>query len=158
MDVAVAVIDYKNLVVEFAAAKNPLYFLQNLPNSSTIPTEVSIVKGDILPVGGVQLDEGRNFLKSIILLGENNTIYSTTFYLFSDGYQDQFGGEKDRKFSPRRFRELLLALHRLPMEEQNKQLAIEIDSWMDGSSQIDDMLIVGFCIDNEVIKNIGSLY
>jgi DNA-binding response OmpR family regulator len=82
MDVAVAVIDYKNLVLEFSAAKNPLYFVQHLPNSPIIPTEVSIIKGDMLPVGGVQLDEGRDFVKSTILLGENNTIYSTTFISF----------------------------------------------------------------------------
>ncbi len=151
MDVAVAIIDYENLLLEFSAAKNPLYFIQHLPNTQEIPTEVSIIRGDILPVGGVQLDEGRNFVKSTILLGENNTIYTTICYLFSDGYQDQFGGEKDRKFSPKRFRELLFTLHTQTMDEQSQQLEKVMDTWINGANQIDDMLIFGFCIDNEVI-------
>lgn len=69
----------------------------------------------------------------------------TTFYLFSDGYQDQFGGENNKKFTPKRLRELLLANHQKPMQEQKEILIQTIETWQEegNEKQIDDILVMG---------------
>ena len=67
----------------------------------------------------------------------------TTFYLFSDGYEDQFGGEKDRKFSSRQLRELLLNIQTNDMETQHLIIKNTMKSWQGKTKQIDDMLIIG---------------
>ena len=64
-------------------------------------------------------------------------------YLFSDGYPDQKGGAKNKKFYYAPFRELLLKVHQLPMEEQSKQLDKTITQWKGNNEQIDDILVFG---------------
>ena len=60
-----------------------------------------------------------------------------------DGYEDQFGGERDKKFSRKRFRELLIEIQELPMAEQKLDLEKRLDEWMDGREQIDDITVMG---------------
>ena len=64
-------------------------------------------------------------------------------YLYTDGFEDQFGGEKDKKFSRRRFRELLLEIHELKMPEQKRALQSSLDEWMNGHEQVDDITVMG---------------
>ena len=64
-------------------------------------------------------------------------------YLFSDGYQDQFGGKNLSKYSSRRFRKLLLKIHKLPMKNQKVELETEIDNWKGNYEQIDDITVMG---------------
>jgi serine phosphatase RsbU (regulator of sigma subunit) len=66
-----------------------------------------------------------------------------TFYIFSDGYADQFGGEKGKKLMTKRFRELLGSVQNLTMEEQRMYLDRYFEQWRDGSEQIDDVLVIG---------------
>ena len=72
-----------------------------------------------------------------------------TIYLFSDGYVDQFGGAKGRKFMARRLRPLLLAMQGMSMKQQNEHLDKVIETWKnptDGGEvfeQIDDILLIG---------------
>ena len=87
-------IDLENRKLEFAGAKNPLIYIQN--------NKLYQLKGDIMPIGGEQLEIERRFT-----LYEIDITQPTTFYLFSDGYQDQFGGKKGSKFMIKRLRELL---------------------------------------------------
>ena len=68
------------------------------------------------------------------------------FYIFSDGYVDQFGGPEGKKFKNRAFQELLLANHRKPMIEQKKILEETFDNWKKGFDQIDDVLVIGIRI------------
>lgn len=66
-----------------------------------------------------------------------------TFYLFSDGYTDQFGGENIKKFNRKRFRQLLLSIHDAPMDVQKKELAMAFDLWKGENEQIDDVCVIG---------------
>ena len=68
----------------------------------------------------------------------------TTFYIFSDGFQDQFGGPNNRKFMVKRFRELLFEIHDKPMMEQQKILVNTLKEWMGAQKQLDDVLVIGF--------------
>ena len=66
-----------------------------------------------------------------------------TIYMFTDGYPDQFGGAEGKKFKYRRFRHLVLSIHKLPMDQQKKILKEHIIQWMANQDQIDDIMVVG---------------
>jgi hypothetical protein len=65
------------------------------------------------------------------------------FYLFTDGFQDQFGGEKNKKFMTKRFRELLFSISHLPMAEQQQILHTTITEWIGEGDQTDDITVMG---------------
>jgi serine phosphatase RsbU (regulator of sigma subunit) len=69
-------------------------------------------------------------------------------YIFSDGYADQFGGPKGKKFMRKRFRELLLEISHLPMPEQKWRLMDTLDRWQGNQEQVDDILVIGIRIEN----------
>lgn len=131
MDMTIVSIDKENKILEFAGAKNPLIFVQN--------GELHQIKGDIFAIGGDQRDV--KFTAHKIDIAQ-----PTTFYLFSDGYQDQFGGSEGRKFMVKRFRELLFEIHEKPMQEQKTILQETLVNWMGDTKQIDDILVIGFKI------------
>jgi serine phosphatase RsbU (regulator of sigma subunit) len=66
-----------------------------------------------------------------------------TFYIFSDGYADQFGGEQGKKLSTRKFKEILLNIQNKSMLEQRTYLEGFVDSWKAEKEQLDDILIIG---------------
>jgi len=66
-----------------------------------------------------------------------------TVYIFSDGYQDQFGGPKGKKFMSKRFRQLFLDIQGMNMEEQEEMLNQTIEEWKAGREQVDDILVIG---------------
>ncbi|OJJ20964.1 hypothetical protein BKI52_10335 [marine bacterium AO1-C] len=134
MDLSIAVIDYKQKKLEFAGAKNALLYIQN--------GEMKELKGDKFSVGGEQREQERIYTKQTISLEA-----PTTIYLYSDGFQDQFGGTDNKKFLKSRFRELLFQYHKLPMEEQHHRLEDALHQWMDGYEQIDDILVLGTTVD-----------
>ena len=68
----------------------------------------------------------------------------TCFYMFSDGYADQFGGTENGKFMVKRMQDLFVEIYKKPMETQKEILDSTIEKWMDGQEQIDDILVVGF--------------
>jgi serine phosphatase RsbU (regulator of sigma subunit) len=132
MDIALLVIHPSIKIVEYAGAMNPLYYIQK----DTLIT----LKGDNKPIGGGQYGTGRNFIKTTI-----DTTLPTTFYLSSDGYQDQFGGKDKRKFMAGNFKKLLHTIHHETFIQQAKILEDTIESWMytGGEKQIDDILVIG---------------
>jgi serine phosphatase RsbU (regulator of sigma subunit)/Tfp pilus assembly protein PilF len=132
MDMALCSINQKNKTVEFSGAKNPLVYIQN--------NEVHIVKGDKFPIGR-SLYNAVKFSKHKIKVDT-----PTCFYMFSDGYADQFGGPDNSKFKSPRLRNLLLEIHSKPMREQKDILNKTIEEWKGKQEQIDDILIVGFKI------------
>jgi ligand-binding sensor domain-containing protein/serine phosphatase RsbU (regulator of sigma subunit) len=129
MDMSLIVIDDNSQTLEFAGAKNPLYYIRK--------GELFQVKGSIYPIGGAQIKQKEFFSQTIEF--EQGDV----FYMFSDGVQDQFGGEQDRKFSSKRFRELLLKIHLLPLEEQRQIISDTITDWQGERRQTDDMLVIG---------------
>ncbi len=135
MDIALCSVDLENLVLEFAGAKNPLIYIRN--------GEMQKIKGDTMPIGGSEKEGERIFTKHSFSI---NNHAEHTFYIYSDGYQDQFGGPKGKKFMSKRFRNLLLEIHQKPMPEQERILDQTINEWMNGYEQIDDILVIGFKI------------
>ena len=115
--------------MQFAGANNPLILIQN--------GEMKVIKGDRTSIGGITgLDY--NFTNHKIELQKGDAIY-----IFSDGYQDQFGGLKGKKFMIKRFKELLLTVHEKPMEEQKEIIGDTIDDWKGDGEQVDDILVIG---------------
>ncbi len=132
MDVALCVIDKKNKTVEYAGAKNPLVYIQN--------NELFIIKANRQPIGSIIGDrKPKPFAKHTVRIDK-----PTTFYIFSDGFQDQFGGEENRKFLTKKFRALLFNIHQKPMREQKKILAKNFAHWKGEQQQTDDVLVIGF--------------
>lgn len=96
------------------------------------------IDGNKYPVGGAQLDSERIFTTHSRLLKTNDCLY-----MFSDGYADQFGGDKGKKFMVKRFHDNLVAIHHLDMKEQHKQLENRFSSWKGDFEQVDDVLVIG---------------
>jgi DNA-binding response OmpR family regulator len=132
MDVALCSLDLQNQVLEFCGAHNSLIYIHN--------NTLSEVKGSKFSIGGgFKSRENKVFTKQVIPIQE-----STMFYLFSDGFPDQLGNQ-DRRFTRKRFRELLQEIHNLPVEAQEEGLERELIGWMGGEyDQIDDILVIGF--------------
>ncbi|NOZ35471.1 MAG: SpoIIE family protein phosphatase [Chlorobi bacterium] len=130
MDMALCVIDKTNKTVEFAGAKNPLVYITN--------GELKQIKASRSGIGGYQ-SEAKDYNVDIIHYES-----PTWFYMFSDGFQDQFGGPKNRKFMIKRLKEVLLDIHYKPMEEQHEILSKIIEKWMENTPQTDDIILLGF--------------
>ena len=135
MDISICTIDLEAKVLEFAGARNSLYLMQEVENGQIDLVEI---KADKISIGGYQHEDTRIFKKHTIKLDR-----PTTFYLSSDGYKDQFGGTEGKKFSPRKFREMLGNIHTLTMAEQHHILAQSFDEWKGTEAQIDDVLVIG---------------
>ncbi len=134
MDMALCVIDKAKKTIEFAGAKNPLVYFQD--------DESNIIKGDINSIGG--FSKG----KSAPFTGHEIKITKPTYcYLYSDGFQDQFGGENKKKYMAKRFRLFLQKIHKMPFDKQAEILDKELKVWRKQIPQMDDVLIVGFKIE-----------
>ncbi len=129
MDMALLVIDEENKRVEFAGAKSPLYLVRD--------GEMHIIKGSKYPIGGAQIKNKK--------FDSHRVPYQAgdAFYMFSDGFQDQFGGPNNSKYLSKRFRKFLLDISSLPMAEQRAILKKEFEDWKGDQSQTDDVLIIG---------------
>lgn len=134
MEMALCVVDKAQKVITYAGAMNPIYFIE-----SEKPTILQEIKGDKKSIGGIQRKASKAFTNHQIQL-----LSPTMFYLFSDGFQDQFGGDDDRKYTVKKFKELLLSIHHLPVEAQKETLAENIKLWQKGNKQTDDILVIGF--------------
>lgn len=133
MDMALCVIDLKDKKLEYAGAKNSLIYIQN--------KELFELKANLYGVGGYRdaYDAERIFTKKTVDFSSG----PITFYLYSDGFQDQFGGENSRKFMRRRFKQLLFEIHKEPMTYQKNILEKTLADWMLDEHQMDDILVVG---------------
>ncbi|HAN18517.1 MAG: hypothetical protein A2X13_08190 [Bacteroidetes bacterium GWC2_33_15] len=134
MDITLCVIDYKNKKLQYAGANNPLILVRN--------NEVIQYKPDKFAIGGNFGNELPKFTNNEIDIQSGDIIYT-----FSDGYADQFGGGDGRKFMVKRFRELLLKIHKDPMEDQSHLLENILDEWRGHEEQVDDILVIGVKID-----------
>ncbi len=132
MDMSLCTVDAKLHRFQFAGAKNNLYVVQG--------DKLKILKANYYSIGGRQLrpDMQIEFTCYDFMYDDN-----TSIYMFSDGYLDQFGGDKNEKFNTQRFREMILNNRNLPMEEQKNVLAETMDKWKGNRQQIDDFLVLG---------------
>jgi serine phosphatase RsbU (regulator of sigma subunit) len=130
MDISLCMINLDTHQMQFAGANQSMYILRN--------NALIEIKGDIMPIGIGGLEE-RSFTNHAMPLNKNDIIY-----LFTDGYIDQFGGPRNKKFKYPAFRELLLHIDSLPMKKQGEKIAETLDNWKGNNMQVDDILVVGF--------------
>jgi serine phosphatase RsbU (regulator of sigma subunit) len=90
---------------------------------------------------GFYSDIDKVFEEQVILLEEGDE-----FFLFSDGYADQFGGEANKKFNKRNFKDLLRSLAEMPMDEQEGFIDYALNNWKQDREQTDDVLVIGIKI------------
>lgn len=128
MDLALVVIDSHEYTLEYAGANNPLYLIRD--------GEAEVIKADKMPIAIFEVMN--EFKTHRVKLQKNDTVY-----IFSDGYPDQFGGPKNKKFMYGKFRKLLLKIADKPMNQQRQILEETIENWMAETEQIDDILVMG---------------
>ena len=133
MDVAIGRFDKGSMKLSFAGAKRPLYYFRN--------NHLNVIKGDPHSVGGTFYPKDRNYKEHEIYLNKNDT-----FYVFSDGYTDQFGGENNKKFLPGRFKDLICEIQGEDLEKQREILDRKFRYWKGENEQTDDILIMGVLI------------
>jgi len=132
MDIALCILDREKLQLQFSGAFNPLYIVRD--------EEIIQVNADRMPIGIYEYDaEEKLFTTQNVDVKKGDGLY-----VFSDGYADQFGGRRGKKFMTGRFKKILIKIKDLPMEEQRLYLDNTIEKWRDGvSDQIDDILVIG---------------
>ena len=134
MDIALCTIDFDKNIMQFAGAQNPLIIIRD--------KEIIQYKGDRMPIG-IHIVE-KPFTNHTIDIIKNDC-----FYIFSDGFIDQFGGIDNKKFMIRNFKNLLLEINNKSMSEQNQILETTLSEWIATSNdfdQIDDILVIGIKI------------
>lgn len=129
LDIAFCIIDTLKHEIQFAGANNPLYVMHN--------EELFEYPSDKMPIGYAH--KYHEFTNKTIKLNRGDT-----FYIFSDGYMDQFGGEKNRKFKPHRFQNLIKEIHKKSMHEQKEILYLTLEEWKGEKDQVDDIIVIGF--------------
>ncbi len=129
MDISLCCIDSDSLELEFSGAHNPAYIIRN--------DELIEIESDPFSIG-TYINGEREFTNHSMKLHKGDCIY-----LFSDGFADQFGGPRGKKFMRKQFRMMLLQHHRLPMEQQKVEFARSLDMWKGEIEQIDDVLVIG---------------
>ncbi len=133
MDMVFIAVDYSKKVLHFAGAKNPIYIIRK--------GELTEYKGNKHPIGAFVGEEMLKFTNLSIPIEKDDCVY-----LFSDGFADQFGGPKGKKFLYKRFKEILLQNCLLPMVEQHEKLVKVFDDWKGSLEQIDDVCVMGIRI------------
>lgn len=144
MDLSFCCFDKTSKTLYFSGAHNPLYVIRNSAikllgyeeNMEADGKTLYEIKADKMAIGGSINDS--NYTTHSIKVEEGDSIY-----LFSDGYADQFGGPKGKKFMYKRFKELLLTLQSSDMETQHQALESTILEWMGDLDQLDDICIIG---------------
>ncbi len=127
-DIVLCAINTKTNILEYAGAFNPLWIIRN--------SELVEYKATRNPVALYPVEI--EFENHVIQLEDNDLIY-----LFSDGFYDQFGGQKQKKFSKKRFRELILENHTLAFEEQEQIIEQAFYQWKGDTEQVDDVTVMG---------------
>ena len=126
MDIALCSLE--GTILKYAGANNPLWIIRN--------GEILETKANKQPIG--KYTEPKPFTTHTI-----NLIKGDSIFIFSDGFVDQFGGERGKKYKPANLRKLLLSCHDQPMEKQKKMLEEAFETWRGNLEQIDDVCIIG---------------
>lgn len=129
MDLSLVCIDLKTNKLKYAGANRPLYVIRSNEFIEILPSRYPIGY-----IGNIK----KEFKTKVFQLEE-----SDNFYLFSDGYTDQFGGENVKKFNRARFKKLLISITELTLINQQRVLDDSFQSWKGKEDQIDDVTILG---------------
>lgn len=129
MDISLITIDFESNTLEYAGAYRPLVMVRDGELKEYKATKMSIGFKDITH---------KTFDKTTLQIEEGDC-----FYMYSDGYPDQFGGEKNKKFKSKVMKEMLLKYNTLPMADQMSNIDKRLASWKGDAEQVDDILIMG---------------
>ncbi len=132
MDVAMYHLDKKTNVLKYAGANRPLWIIK--ANTD----EILEYKATKVAIGGFT-EDNQDFDLTELQVEQGDCIY-----VFSDGYADLFGGEKGKKLTTKRLKELMIEIKGKPMQEQNQQLRDFMNTWKGEIAQVDDILVIGF--------------
>ena len=140
LDIAFCILNTKTKKLQFAGAYHPLIYI----DKSKENPEMQVIKGDRMPIGKYR-GQNKFFTTQYLQLKKNDLIY-----IYSDGFQDQYGGKHRGKFLSRKFRELLFQIHDDKLDDQKELLLniLEVNIYENEriNQQTDDVLIMGFKI------------
>jgi len=131
MDIAICAIDTENMIIQYAGANRPLWLIRK------DQTTVEEIKGTTKAIGGFTEDE-QHFDSHELKLNKGDT-----FYIATDGYADQFGGDVGKKLMTKKFKEILLSIQHQSMQDQQTHLNDFIENWKAEKEQVDDILVIG---------------
>jgi serine phosphatase RsbU (regulator of sigma subunit) len=117
-----------SVILNWSGANNPLWYFKN--------GQLNIIKGDKQPIG--KSDHQQPFSTHLVELEKGDV-----FYLFTDGYADQFGGPKGKKFKHKQLEELCFSCHNLAPEQQLEIITKRFDDWKGDLEQADDVTVIG---------------
>jgi len=129
IEIALCVIDFDRKKLQYSGAFRPLLLIRK--------NELKEFKGDSMPISYYE-QEDKSFSITEVQYMEDDIIY-----LYSDGYIDQLGGTERKTFKSENFKNLLMDIHRLPMQEQKNTLEEKFEEWKGKNDQIDDIMILG---------------
>jgi tetratricopeptide (TPR) repeat protein/serine phosphatase RsbU (regulator of sigma subunit) len=130
MDISVCALNTKTRQMQWAGANNPLWIIRNESN------EIEEIKANKQPIGK-HYDEVP-FTNHSIQLNTGDSLY-----IFSDGYSDQFGGDRGKKYKSGKFKNMLLSIQNENMLKQRERLNTEFENWRGELEQIDDVCVIG---------------
>jgi PAS domain S-box-containing protein len=130
MDMSLVIVEHEKMTMQFAGAYNGIYLIRG--------GELIEYKADKMPIG-THIKEKPHFTSHDIELKKDDEVF-----MLSDGFPDQFGGEKYMKFSKKRFKELIVSQSGQPMSQQKENLDKAFIDWKGSNDQIDDVLVIGF--------------
>jgi len=133
MEIAMCEFNPDTLTMQFAGANSNIYVVRN--------NSIQIYKGDKQPIGESFSGKIINYTNQIILLQKKDCVY-----LITDGYADQFGGDKGKKFKYKPLEDLFCTISGKNMDEQKKIISDAFDSWKKNHEQVDDVLVMGIKI------------
>mgnify|MGYP002621750111 CR=1 FL=1 len=130
MDIALCVFDSDDKSLTYSGAFRPLILIRK--------GELTKYEGDKFSIGGLATGENQKFQSHKVDLFPGDSIY-----LFSDGYADQFGGQKGKKFMLKNLNNLLLSVENQPMVLREKSIRFALEEWKGDHEQVDDILVIG---------------
>ena len=133
LDAAIITINQKKKTIKYAGAHRPLWFIQE--------GELHEIRATKMAVGGFTP------INQEYELHEFTIDKTTSFYMSSDGYADQFGGPRNKKFKVKTMKTLLIENYEKPMKEQQEVLEQEMKSWSEGYEQVDDICVIGVVVE-----------
>ena len=136
MDIALCAIDFEKQLLHYSGANRPLWIFRK-NNGYTL----DIIKPSKFPIGGIELELKREYENHVVQVQKGDVIY-----IFSDGFADQFGGPKGKKFMVSNMQKLLQENLSLPMPQQKANIHTSFRSWKNDLEQVDDVLLIGIRI------------
>ena len=146
MDIAICILDKDTQIVDYAGANNPIYLVKKdiVHGNRIIHENIRTYQSDLIEIKANRFPIGYNPYLNVPFVNFQFKIEKDdVIYMFSDGYLDQFGGDRSKKLTSKRFKEILVSIHELPMSQQKEELEAAFSSWKQNLEQLDDVCVIG---------------